>query len=1084
MLSRNLLFVAACLFLPLTLASQQATASKTLWPSEDFSKQAYVIEHSLLRASFETDGTGIQEWTSEIKVQADAGVKQLAVLNFTYSSASQSVEVAYVRIRKPDGTVVTTPDYNVQDMPAEVTRSAPLYSDVHEKHVAVKALGVGDTLEYQVRYHITKPEVPDQFWMEYNFTRNALVKDEQIELSVPISKTVKAYSPSIKASIKEEGGRRIYRWEHVNLETQSEDEASDSASDLPSISVSTFGSWEEVGKWYAGLQQAAIQPTPEIAAKATALTKGLNSDDEKIRALYDFVSLRIHYVGLDFGIGRYKPHMAQDVLENEYGDCKDKETLFTALMRAAGYDVWTVLVHDSRKLAPEIPSPAQFDHVIGVIPREGKLIWVDTTPEVAPMELLMPTLRDKQVLVIPSQKPPELMTTPAQPPFPQEQKVVVKGKLSADGVFTGHYDDTFRGDAEVSFRSAYRSDSESEWKDLTQRIVNALGFAGEVSNPQVSAPDDTSRPFHLSYDYVRKDYGNWSEKQIVSPLPPSGLELPGVQTKAPKAATKLGAIRRVEYSSTMELPPGDSVEVPADVDLVQSFAEYHSKIRLKAGVLTTEREIVVKSSEVPASDWEALHNFSKAINDDEYRYLTLHGDSHFEARNGDLPAGGSGTVNREEVDAKFRDGVMALQNHDMLRAQELFTEITKEDAHYRGAHFNLALAYAMQGNLTLAVENYRAEEELAPEDERSYTNAAQIEMMLGQRADAMQEWRNLLKADPQNRDAAIRLSNLLLEDSNYDEAATVLQDALKRSSSSPQLELALGAVYVKAGKSEQGVALLKQAIEHDGGLDSADVSTLNNLAYTLAEAKSNLDLAKQYALQAVKTAEAEATSAAAAGDASSPASYEVSYVWDTLGWVYFQSGDIALAAKYVRASWIMNPNEEVGDHLAQIYEKEGKTKEAIHQYDLALSARFNVPSFQPLPHSAEASHALQRYVALTGKKPTDETHRLPNGKWSLSAADELNQMREIKLGATNGVTGSAQFTLVLDPSGVKSAHYVGGDLALKDQAERLVKAHIPMEFPDENPTKIVRTVLVSCHTYEGCNAVLTPLQNLTAPRLQ
>src|SRR5215475_10152428 len=41
----------------------------------------------------------------------------------------------------------------------------------------------------------------------------------------------------------------------------------------------------------------------------------------------DFVSSRIHYVGIDFGVGRYQPHTAEEVMSNQDGDCKDKDTL-------------------------------------------------------------------------------------------------------------------------------------------------------------------------------------------------------------------------------------------------------------------------------------------------------------------------------------------------------------------------------------------------------------------------------------------------------------------------------------------------------------------------------------------------------------------------------------------------------------------------------------------------------------------------------------------------------------------------------------------------------------------------------------
>lgn len=130
-----------------------------------------IVEQSVMKVGFEADGTGTREQTLAIRMQSQAGVQALGVLTFAYLSSNENVEFDYIRVRKPDGTVVTTPDYNVQDMPAEVTRAAPMYSDIHEKHVTVKALGVGDVLEYKVRYRTFKPQVSGQFWWEYNFDK-------------------------------------------------------------------------------------------------------------------------------------------------------------------------------------------------------------------------------------------------------------------------------------------------------------------------------------------------------------------------------------------------------------------------------------------------------------------------------------------------------------------------------------------------------------------------------------------------------------------------------------------------------------------------------------------------------------------------------------------------------------------------------------------------------------------------------------------------------------------------------------------------------------------------------------------------
>jgi transglutaminase-like putative cysteine protease len=237
-----------------------------------------------------------------------------------------------------------------------------------------------------------KPEIPGQFWYEHTFTKAAVCKDEQLKISVPKDKYVNVSSTDLQPTITEEGDRRIYSWktENPEREVQNEKEIPKRELPRPSVEISTFRSWEDVGRWYSELQKSQIAVTPAVQAKATELTKGLTTDEEKVRALYSFVATRFHYVFLSFGIGRYQPHSADDVLGNEYGDCKDKHTLLATMLKAVGIDVWPVLINSSRKIDSDIPSPAAFDHVITLFPQGNKPVWLDTTAEVAPYGASLP----------------------------------------------------------------------------------------------------------------------------------------------------------------------------------------------------------------------------------------------------------------------------------------------------------------------------------------------------------------------------------------------------------------------------------------------------------------------------------------------------------------------------------------------------------------------------------------------------------------------------------------------------------------------------------------------------------------------
>jgi hypothetical protein len=374
---------------------------------------------------------------------------------------------------------------------------------------------VGDVLEFDAHWRGTKALVPGQFWYAYNFSHDGIILQEQLAISVPRERPLKWRSPEVKPAITEEGARRIFAWKSSQLEHKSsEQEKSETETKLyeagrgklppADVQISTFQSWEEVGRWYGSLQQERVKPTPEILAKAAELTKGASDDNTRIRAIYKYVSTEFHYIGIAFGIGRYQPHTAAEVLANQYGDCKDKQTLLASLLDAVGIKAYPALISSSHEIDSDVPSPGQFDHVIGVVPQSSGFLWFDTTTEVAPYAYLVRPLRDKRALVILQDKPPTLMTTPADPPAKSSQTFKMSAKLDDTGTLTGKVERTDQGDdSELLLRSAFRRVPMPQWKDLIQQISYGSGFSGEVSEVTASAPEKTDEPFRFAYSYIR-----------------------------------------------------------------------------------------------------------------------------------------------------------------------------------------------------------------------------------------------------------------------------------------------------------------------------------------------------------------------------------------------------------------------------------------------------------------------------------------------------------------------------------------------------------------------------------------------------
>ena len=709
------------------------SASAPVAKPSDYSKEALVYDKLITRFLEESDGTGTRQTTARIRILADAGVKDMAVLVFTYTASNQQVDIAYVRVIKPDGSIVTTPDYNIQDMPADVTREAPMYSDIHQKHVAVKGLGVGDTLEYEYSLRTLKADVPGEFWLEYTFEKNLIVLDEQLDIDLPAEKTVTVASADIQPTVTTSGGRKLYHWASSNLARPDPDAPPKSTKNWkPSVQVTTFSSWEQVGAWYNSLQKDSLAVTPAIQAKAAALTKGLTSDEDKVRAIFNDVALHIHYVGLDFGLGRYQPHAADDVLSNEYGDCKDKHTLLAALLKAAGFEAWPVLISSSRELDMATPSPEQFDHVITLVPLSGKLLWMDSTAEIAPIGVLFGNLRDKQALAIPVGKPAYLEHTPPDLPFAQLTRFEARGTLSDQGVFTGHFVETFLGDGELIMRISFRAVPQSQWQQFLQNFSNALGFAGEVKNPQVSPIEQTSQPLQFSFDYTREKFGEWDSRRISPPMPPVGMELPpGVKQIKPADDIDLGSPGLLEYSSSVQIPSGWTVFPAQSTDVSEDWAEYHAKYAIKDGAFTADRQLLIKRDKVPLDQWEKYLAFRRAIYDDEVRMVPIMnpGTPSAGTDSTTIDLGSISAARREMFEAllPLRDVLTALmadppESADQLSktaetARDTLHEVeTKSaslpagDAHSLYWAQALAIAWCMRGWTALATDDLPAAE--------------------------------------------------------------------------------------------------------------------------------------------------------------------------------------------------------------------------------------------------------------------------------------------------------------------------------------------------------------------------------------
>lgn len=1050
-------------------APQQDKAQTPLAPpaaaekAADYSQQAFVIEKYVTKIRFQNDGTSEREQVTRIRIQTQAGVQAFGQLHFPYNAANDKIEIASVKVTKPNGAVTTAGPDSVQDLTAPVAREAPIYSDLHQKDIVVPGLAAGDVLEYDVKVNEFEPLARGQFWWEQQFISKAIVLDEQLQVDVPAGRALKMRSKSIQPEVTTANGRTTYLWKNAVLKVDDDDSNSsnkkkkkkkvdDDDDEIPDVQLSTFQSWAEVGRWYSSLERDRVKPDQTIRARAAELTASAKSDVEKVEDLYDFVAPRYRYVGISFGVGRFQPHSAVDVLNNRYGDCKDKHTLLASLIKAAGLDAYPVLIHHARKLDESVPSPAQFDHVITFVPLKsapdhaGDLrgLWLDSTTEVAPFRMLVASIRNKKALLVPPNGEAEIVTTPADLPTANYQSVKVTGKIGQVGKLEATYEYSVRGDAELAFRMAFRGTPQPQWKKVIEYLNMYQGLAGDVDDVKVSDPSDTHHPLEFSYKLTQANFLDWTTKssQLAIPLPRLDMSWANLDEDDDDDRTKPFEfpVAPLETHETVkvELPDGYNYRPPVPINVKRDYAAYSADYKLDGHTLTVTKDLSLSMREIAASRGADLRAFVRAVAADTAQSMFVESLSATSASN--IPAGMS-------ADDLNDAGIAALKNQNFRAASELLKKVVELEPKHKDAWNNLGRAYLALARYDDAVAAFQKQVEINPFDEFAYNNLGMAYQAQQKYNDAITAYKKQLDVNPLDQFAHGNLGSLYLEQKNYTDAVSELERAVQITPQNPGLEANLGRAYLNVNQPEKALAAFDKAVEL-----APSPGIWNNVAYELSTHKTHLDKALTYAESATSATEAGLRNVDVdhltlndVGLTMSIGSY-----WDTLGWVYFQNNQLDKAKRYIEAAWLLDEHSEIGDHLGQLYQKMGRKQDAIHFYAMAATANHKIP---------DAEEHLKSLVP-DSKRSATEVER---------AREELQALRSARL-PWSGKNATAEFFLSfaapgesdgrpLKPEQVK---FVRGDEALRSYVSQLQAASFPVEFPDDTPIKLVRRGVLTC----------------------
>jgi hypothetical protein len=547
-------------------------------------------------------------------------------------------------------------DYEVKDKDS-IERSLSVFggelvSDVKMRVLTIPAADPGNVVGYEIEYQGRPYVLQDEWQMQQSIP----VREARYTLQMPPGWRFRsAWLNHAKVEPQESGGNE-WRWVVTDEKPVIPERRMPPFAGLVGRMIvsflapdnkqqSGFLTWDDMGKWQRDLAAGRRDASHEISQKVAGLTASLPSFEQKMAEISKFIQNDIRYVAIELGIGGWQPHSAADVFSHRYGDCKDKATLMSSMLKQAGIESYYVVINTRRgAVGPDTPPMMYlFNHVILAIKlpggvekanyealfedsKLGDLLIFDPTDEKTPIGHLRSDLQGNYSLLV-TPDGGELIRTPQLPAATNGINHTGFLTLSADGTLRGQMNVTRKGDFATweRYEQAAVKSSKDQVKRIEQEVAHSIGMF-EINSAQMINLNVTDLPFKYVFNMTANSYGKQAENLLMVRPRVMGVRTSDLlEEKEPRKFPVIFAGPEKDIDSfQITLPTGYEVDdLPPPVDVDYSFASYHSKTEKNGNVLQYSRTFEIKELTVPLDKVDQLKKLYRIIAGDERNTAVL-----------------------------------------------------------------------------------------------------------------------------------------------------------------------------------------------------------------------------------------------------------------------------------------------------------------------------------------------------------------------------------------------------------------------------------------------------------------------------
>jgi transglutaminase-like putative cysteine protease len=594
----------------------------------------FLLDDGVVRR--EADGTGTRTFRQVIQVLKPAAATRLQEQSFSWSPSHQKLTVNWVRVVKPDGTIVSDAPAQVQESDVPAARNTPVYTDQRVRRMSLSGVEPGTLVDYSWTIEEKKPFMPRDFLEGWRVSTGGYVARSRFIVDVPASLTprIREANLNFKRVERLAGGRRTYTWATADVpRITPEPLAADSNGVFMLVQLSSPVTWQDISHWYGDLARSREVASPAVAAKVDSLVRSARTRDDSIRAVHKWVSQDIRYVAIALGMGGYQPRMPDTVRITGFGDCKDKATLFVASMRHLGIEAYPVLLSASATARRDLPSIQQFNHEIAAVATDRGWQYVDLTAGTVPWGELPLGEQGGFALLVRQDGRSEEVTLPRAPLTSNRSVTVVEGVVDSTGEFNGTYEEILDGAPASAIRGLFFNPLDSaQRRNLANAIARRTFEGSEGDSLDAFDGRDLAARARVTVLVRHGRAATPAGSTMILQMPMGSmaslatvakdLESRGAR-RFPIDVSRVWGPRHTDVRYDITLPAGWHATLPKGVKAASPFGSYESTYSESNGVLHLTRQITGAIGVEPPDRLTALVAWMRAVAADDVKFILL-----------------------------------------------------------------------------------------------------------------------------------------------------------------------------------------------------------------------------------------------------------------------------------------------------------------------------------------------------------------------------------------------------------------------------------------------------------------------------